>query len=147
MQVNAGDQSIDKCECGRCSGVFRSEFRALHKRQRQRLFRLFECRSINHLTSIRAKLGIQWLPAQSTFVNAVDKIAGFLKLELDKEGCAYIYSLVIQAVVARAARSDLIGPVVQPTLICETTQEIDVMLAHEEIRVVDCDHLIAAGPE
>lgn len=81
-------------------------------------------------------MSISGLEAESSPIGAVDICACLLKLRLEEESIGDRDSTVVEAHGVRAAPGNLVGPVVESLLIRSAVEEINVVLADEEERIV-----------
>ena len=93
--------------------------------------------AVGILRAVGRKLRVAGFTAKGSFVNPVDEVAAFLKLNREKERRGDVDSLDLDALRIAAAISDLVRPKIEPRRIRLTIQEIKVMLTNEELGTID----------
>ncbi|MFN2514386.1 MAG: hypothetical protein ABR568_23610, partial [Pyrinomonadaceae bacterium] len=70
-------------------------------------------------------------------VHPVDEVTCLLELDGEEESGGYIYALVFNAVRIGAALRNLISPESKSQVICRAIEEVEIVLADEEISTVN----------
>src|SRR5262249_31497456 len=86
--------------------------------------------------TIGHELGKGWAATERSQVHAIDEIARLLEFAFDEEGRRDIDAAIVNAASIRSASGDLVGPIIQSTLIGFAIEKVAVVLADEELRVV-----------
>src|SRR5207237_613299 len=73
----------------------------------------------------------------SSLVQALDEIAGLLKFNRNKVSCGSVDALDFRARRLRRAVIDVVGPEIPAALIRLAIEEVVIVLAHKEARIID----------
>src|SRR5262249_25064996 len=130
------EQLVDHFRVAQRDWIGRKERWPLHPLISKGLLVRFQIRAADNSAAIGSELSVVWLPAEAGFVKTVDVVAGVLKLHLDEGGTAHANAPFMNATGIRPALGDSVGPISETTSVRLSIEEIQVVLANEELRVV-----------
>src|SRR5438876_2229171 len=98
-------------------------------------FQLCGRQKTTHARQIRDKLRIEGFPAKGHWVEAIDIVPARLKLIRLEEELRYVYPVALDRITR--AVINRVHPAIETKIIRFAAEEIQVLLAHEEVRVVN----------
>src|SRR3990172_1307029 len=154
-QVRRVEKLIDEIRGSHCFWILLPELRSLHKVVREIDRALRQASPTNQLRTVCNELRmIQVSPAPqltrlsfsakaggahtvSRTVQAIDNVAGFLKLQFNEKCCTHTDAPLMHAQPIVTAFCNSCVPVIPPALVRLTIEEIQIVLADEELRFVN----------
>src|SRR5205085_679125 len=117
--------------------VFLNELGALHERLGESLFGGFKIRACDQCASVCGVLCESRATAEGCCVETVDEEACLLELCFYEEGCGNFCATARDAGRVRAALGDSSSPVGESCGVRFAVEEIQIVSAHEELRIIN----------